>query len=117
MEGMMKTYDFIVMEFVAADDFVQKFFPRRSLRKRGPLPQRRDSEVITVKIAGEFLGFDTVKIIYKYFNKYWYNCLLRLIDRTKFARQSDNLCRMKKRLPGYPAQNHKKFIYQENIDL
>jgi hypothetical protein len=110
MEGLMEIYDFIVTVFVAVDDFVQRFFSGRSLRKRGPLPRLSDSEVITIEIVGEYLGFDTDKGIYQYFKRHWYNCFPRLTDRTNFSRQSANLWRVKKGFLDYLAQNHDKFI-------
>ena len=32
------------------------------LRKRGPQPTLRDSEVLTIEVVGEFLGLDTIDV-------------------------------------------------------
>jgi hypothetical protein len=37
------------------------------LRKRGPQPTLRDSEVLTIEVVGEFLGLDTESSIFTHF--------------------------------------------------
>jgi hypothetical protein len=37
------------------------------LRRHGPPPKLSDSEVITMELAGEFMGIDTDKGIYRFF--------------------------------------------------
>jgi len=106
----MEIYDFIVTTFVIADDFVQEFFPARELRERGTLPKLSDSEVITMEMVGEFLGFDTDKGIYQYFKRHWRDCFSPFPDRTNFARQCANLWKVKESFIYYLAQNHDKFI-------
>ena len=55
----MNLNTFIVNVFCETDDFTKKFFPPRYIRTRGPIPQLADSEVLTMEIVGEILGFDT----------------------------------------------------------
>ncbi len=110
MGGIMEIYDFIVTTFVTADDFIQEFFPARELRERGSLPKLGDSEVITMEIVGEYLGFDTDEGIYQYFKRHWLNCFPQLPDRTNFARQCANLWKVKERFFYYLTQNHDKLI-------
>lgn len=70
------------------------------LRQRGPRPTLHDSEVITMEVAGEFMGIDTDKGIYRFFRRY--HCQefpgLRHVDRTTFVRQAANLWRLKQML-------------------
>ena len=41
------------------------------LRKRGPQPTLRDSEVLTIEVVGEFLGIDTESNIFTHFCRYY----------------------------------------------
>ena len=70
------------------------------LRQRGHRPLLHDSEVITIEVAGEFLGIDTDKGIYQHFRRYHLSEFpaLARIDRTTFVRQSANLWRIKQLL-------------------
>lgn len=66
------------------------------LRRRGPLPALHDSEVLTMELAGEFLGLDTDKGIYRFFRRYHsaeFPALAR-VHRTTFARQAAALWRV-----------------------
>lgn len=87
---------FIVTVYCEVDDFIQKRYPARSLRGRGPLPRLSDSEVIAMEIVGEYLGLNTEKAIYQYFVRHWKHFFPRLPDRSNFVRQSANLWRVKK---------------------
>ena len=53
----MKLIDYIVNVFVMVDDFCKIESSARRLRARGPLPKLADSEVITMELLGEYLGF------------------------------------------------------------
>jgi hypothetical protein len=106
----MEIYDFIIGIFVMADDFIEKHFPERALRQRGPLPTLSDSEVITMEVVGEYLGFNTDKSIYQYFRRHWKDCFPRLPDRTNFSRQCANLWRVKETFIYYLAKDRDRFI-------
>ncbi len=70
------------------------------LRRRGPEPRLHDSEVITMELAGEFLGIDTDKGIWQYFRRHHgreFPALLQT-DRTRFARQAADLWHVKQLL-------------------
>ena len=41
----MNLDNFIVNIFCETDDFMKKYFPERTFRSRGPMPQMADSEV------------------------------------------------------------------------
>jgi Transposase DDE domain len=73
------------------------------LRQRGPQPTLHDSEVLTIELAGEFLGIDTEQGLYTYFRRHYGAWFPRLkeVDRTTFTRQAANLWVAKARLWRY----------------
>ena len=87
---------FIIAVFCLMDDFLAG----KRLRKRGPLPKLRDSEVLTIEVVGEFLGIDTESGIFTHFCRYYSDWFpgLRKIDRTTFTRQAANLWKIKQEL-------------------
>jgi hypothetical protein len=66
------------------------------LRQRGPPPAPRDSEVLTMELAGEFLGIDTDTGIFAFFRRYHRPEFpaLACVHRTNFVRQAANLWRV-----------------------
>lgn len=92
----MDTITFLVSVFCLVDDWLKD----QSLRRRGPAPTLRDSEVLTIEIVGEFLGIDTDKGLFLHFRRYyseWFPALCQ-INRTTFVRQAANLWAVKYRL-------------------
>jgi hypothetical protein len=74
----------------------------RRIRQRGPAPLLADSEVLTMEVVGEFLGYDQDTAIYHYFRRNhpdWFPALAR-VHRTTFARQAANVWVVKERLWG-----------------
>ncbi len=72
----------------------------RRVRRRGPAPVLADSEVVTLEVVGEFLGYDQDAAIYQYFRRHhpgWFPAL-RQVHRTTFARQAANLWVVKERV-------------------
>lgn len=61
------------------------------LRLRGHPPRLSDTEVITMEIVGEFLGYHGDKAIWEYFRRHWAPWFPGLGDRTTFSRQAANL--------------------------
>lgn len=106
----MNLNDFIVNVFCETDDFMKKFFPSRTLRTRGPLPQLADSEVLTMEIVGEILGFDTDKNIFGFFRSFYRHYFPNLTSRVSFVRQAANLWVVKKSLFEYIATRFKDVI-------
>jgi hypothetical protein len=84
---------FMIAIFCRIDDFLVG----KRLRKRGPRPTLRDSEVLTIEVVGEFLGIDTESGIFTYFCRHYADWFpgLRKIHRTTFTRQVANLWKMK----------------------
>jgi hypothetical protein len=72
----------------------------KRLRQRGPQPTLHDSEVLTMEIVGEFLGYDEEEAIYDYFRRHWAPFFPKLptVHRTTFTRQTANLWRAKEQL-------------------
>ena len=91
----MNITDYIVKVFVMSDDFCKIYYPPRKLRARGPLPKLADSEVITMELVGEYLGFHCDEAIYNYFAQHWHNWFPNLPDRSNFVRQCVNLWNVK----------------------
>ena len=106
----MNLNDFIVNVFCETDDFMKKFFPDRTLRTRGPLPQLADSEVLTIEIVGEILGFDTDKKILNFFKNFYRHYFPNLASRANFVRHTANLWWVKQRLFEYIAEGFKDII-------
>src|SRR4051794_9485599 len=87
----------IVAVFCLVDDFVRDLCHDHRLRQRGPAPVLADSEVLTVEIVGEFLGFDTDRGLHAYFRRHFGHLFpgLREVHRTTFLRQAANLWAVK----------------------
>ncbi len=81
---------FLTAIYCLTDDFLAG----QKLRQRGPQPTLSDSEVLTMEIAGEFLGIDTDTGLFRYFRRHHAALFpkLRTVHRTTFARQAANLC-------------------------
>jgi len=100
-EEAMTFDDYLLELFYLIDSQLEAMnLPPRRLRQRGPEPRLHDSEVITMELAGEFLGIDTDKGIWGHFRRYHAAEFpkLAVTDRTTFARQAAGLWRVKQRL-------------------
>jgi hypothetical protein len=82
---------------IAVFCMIEDFLSARELRRRGPQPTVRDSEVLTMEVVGEFLGIDTESNIFTHFRRYYADWFLgvRQITRTSFTRQAANLWKVK----------------------
>jgi hypothetical protein len=91
--------DLITLVYCAVDDLLRDLAPPR-LRRRGPAPALSDAEVIAIELAGEFLGLDADKHLWRHFR--WYHRAefprLARTDRTTFARQAASLWRVEQLL-------------------
>jgi hypothetical protein len=63
------------------------------VRQRGFAPRLHDSEVLTIELVGEFLGFDQDARLFWYFRRHYADAFpnLRHVHRTTFLRQAANL--------------------------
>jgi hypothetical protein len=94
---------FLTAVFCVTDDFLAELSREHKLRQRGPRPVLADSEVLTMELVGEFLGFDTDRAIVTYFRRHYGQLFPKLlaVHRTTFARQAANLWGVKRRLWQY----------------
>lgn len=87
----MPLEDFIIAVFCC----VEQMWPTGSiparLRQRGSPSKLSDTEVLTMEIVGEFLGFDANQQIWMYFRSHWHHWFPQLGSRSTFARQAANL--------------------------
>ena len=86
----MSIDNFIISVFCLIDDTFNHL-NIKALRARGRKPVLLDSEVITMEIIGEFLGYDQDKHIWQYFKSHWSHFFPDIPDRTNFVRQAANL--------------------------
>jgi len=88
------------------------------LRKRGPQPTLRDSEVLTIEVVGEFLGLDRESNIFTHFCRSYSDWVpgLGRITRTTFTRQAANLWKVKQELWQRLAQHIPQDPYLSIID-
>jgi hypothetical protein len=95
----MNMEEFLLRIYCWVDDEIKALNPGR-LRPRGFAPKLRDSEVITLEIAGEYLGRDKDTDIFSFFRHYHRREFpaLAQVDRTTFVRQAANLWQVKQRL-------------------
>ena len=82
----MDTNIFIVTLFTYIDDWLKS--QNMKLRQRGPQPRLHDSEMLTIEIAGAFLGICTDKGIFLHFRRHCGHYFPELvgINRTTFVR-------------------------------
>ena len=106
----MNLNTFIVNVFCETDDFMKKFFPPRHIRTRGPMPQMADSEILTMEIVGEILGFDTDKDIFGFFRDFYAHYFPNLTCRVTFARHAANLWAVKQSLFEHIADKFKDAV-------
>jgi hypothetical protein len=90
--------EFIITVFCWVEPGFEKVTDGVKLRTRGFAPRLSDSEVITMEIVGEFLGYDGDEAIWEYFKQHWATWFPGLGDRSTFVRQAANLWRVKQRL-------------------
>ena len=93
----MTQEDFIIATYCFVDEYLQAM-NLTDIRKRGEKPALSDSEVITMEIVGEYLGFGSDKAIWSYFKNHWSNFFPNIKCRTSFSRQCANLFQIKKHL-------------------
>ncbi len=95
--------DYLLHMFCLIDEELEELTRRAGpLRRHGRGPILHDSEVLTMELAGEFLGIDTDEGIYRFFRRYHrreFPALAR-VHRTTFVRQAANLWRVKQLLHG-----------------
>ena len=94
----MPLEDFIIAVLCCVEEMWHESPAPSRLRQRGCPPKLTDSEVLTMEIVGEFLGYDTDQHIWKYFRSHWRHWFPALGSRSTFARQAANLWYIKQLL-------------------
>ena len=87
----MSIDSFIITVFCIVDDLSDALLKGKKLRQWGFQPNLTDSEVMTMEIVGEFLGYDQDKKIWEYFKSHWLHFFPKMPDRSNFVRQAANL--------------------------
>jgi len=103
---------------IAVYCLIEDQIANQRLRKRGPQPTLRDSEVLTIEVVGEFLGIDTESNIFTHFRRHYADWFpgLRKITRTAFTRQAANLWKVKQELWHTVAQTIPQDPYISIVD-
>lgn len=84
--------DFILMVFVLVDDLYKEIAPACvKFRPNNNKALLSDSEIITIAICGEFLGFDSENAWYAFVKKNYHQLFPKMCDRTRFNRTRRNL--------------------------
>ena len=84
--------DFILIVFVIIDDLYKKYAPSAiSRRRRIASAKMSDSEIITISICGEILGFDSENAWFNYIDKNYRHLFPNLCSRSRFNRIRQNL--------------------------
>jgi hypothetical protein len=88
---------FLTAVYCLIDDTLRSLLHGARLRARGPAPTLADSEVLTMEVVGEFLGFDTDVGIHAYFRRHWTALFpaMRQVHRATFHRQAARLWAVK----------------------
>lgn len=96
--------DSMLTVFCLVDDQLTALHLDR-LRQRGFAPLLHDSEVLTIELVGEFLGFEQDAQLFGYFRRHYAAAFpgLRQIHRTTFLRQAANLWAVKQCLQQHLA--------------
>jgi hypothetical protein len=84
--------DYILTVFCLVDDQLTALHLNH-VRQHGFAPRLHDSEVLTIELVGEFLGFDQDAPLFGYFRRHYAAAFpgLRQVHRTTFRRQAANL--------------------------
>ncbi len=87
----MSIDNFIITVYCLVDDLSKNILGNQKLRQRGFNPHLSDSEIITMEIVAEFLGIDTDKGAWEYFNQHWDHWFPQLGSRSNYAKHAANL--------------------------
>ena len=92
--------NFIIEVYCAVEEAL-KSMNLLQLRSRGFAPKLTDAEVLTMELAGSYLGYKNDKSIWSYFCRHWKEWFPELGCRTSFVRQASNLWKVKQILHQY----------------
>lgn len=94
---------FIIAVYLCVAEHLETLLAQHPPRQKGFAPSLSDSEVVTLEIIGEFLGYHSDSDIWRYFRRHWLSWFPQLRCRTTFVRQAANLW-------GYKQQLHQRLL-------
>lgn len=89
--------DFIIVVYLLVETLYQNIVTK-PLRSKGFLPALSDTEIITMELVGESLGFDTDKEIWAYFKNCYQHYFPKLGSYPNFAKHCANLVWVKDKM-------------------
>lgn len=95
---MFDIEEFIIAVYLLVAEHLETLLTQHPPRQKGFAPSLSDSEVVTLEIIGEFLGYHSDSDIWRYFRRHWHSWFPQLPCRTTFVRQAANLWHYKQRL-------------------
>lgn len=95
---MFNIDEFIIAVFLMIEQHLAPLLALHPPRRRGFAPGLSDSEVLTLEIVGEFLGYHRDAEIWGYFRRHWSEWFPALGHRSTFVRQAANLWQYKQLL-------------------
>lgn len=113
-ERAMPIENFIISVFCLVEKYLEKVVKHR-LRQRGPHTALADSEVITMEIVGEFLGFHEDKALWEYFTLHWIAWFPQMGSRKTFVKQAANLWHVKEKIQEALAKD--LLAFEDDIHL
>ena len=94
----MTINDFITEVYCFIDDDYKKLVKNLTLRSRGFSPRLSGSEIIAMKVVGEYLGHNKDTHIWKYFKNNRMDMFLAIGSRCNIVKQAANLWHIKQLL-------------------
>jgi IS5 family transposase len=88
---MFDIEEFIIAVYLCVAEQLETLLRQHPPRQKGFAPKLSDSEVVTLEIVGEFLGYHSDSDIWRYFRRHWLSWFPHLSSRTTFVRQAANL--------------------------
>ena len=82
---MFDIEEFIIAVYLSVAEHLETLLAQHPPRSRGFAPSLSDSEVLTLEIVGEFLGYHSDSDIWRYFRRHWHSWFPQLPCRTTFA--------------------------------
>lgn len=109
----MPIEEFIISVYLCLCKTYSEVTNDTKIRKSGPDPELTDVELLTMEVAGEFLGINEDKKIWFYFKTSWAHYFPNIGSRSSFVKQSINLTNIKKKIYSVLKEQLTESINQE----